>query len=174
MDKARLRKKAKFQRQALSADQTKNLSRSITNETWEIVDWPKIHSIHSYLPITQNNEVDTLPLLQAARQANPNIKIATTTHPGLETFWLDINFKPLKKVTDNFQFGLVLVPMLAFDKAGYRLGYGGGFYDRFLAGQNQALVVGLCYELGHLTKLPHDEFDIPMHVVVTEKSIYKF
>lgn len=173
MNKAELRKNLGAARHNLSSNERSKLSRRIIDLAFEIIDWSKINSVHSYLPIAANNEVDTLPLLMAARQQNPDIKIASTDGK-LETHWLDADFKPAEKVRDGFRFGLIIAPMLAFDKSGYRLGYGGGFYDRFLAGQDQALTIGLCYELGSLARLPRDDHDIPLHIIVTEKTIYKF
>ena len=65
--------------------------------------------------------------------------------------------------------------MLGFDKTGHRLGYGGGFYDKFLASQKKALIIGLCYEFGHIkTDIPHEPHDIPLQQIVTEKKVYKF
>jgi len=71
---------------------------------------------------------------------------------------------------------MVLVPMLAFDMAGNRLGYGKGFYDRFLSlVRPKCLIVGLCYEEGKVeTGLPIEKTDIPMDFVVTEQRVYQF
>ncbi|OGL34932.1 5-formyltetrahydrofolate cyclo-ligase [Candidatus Saccharibacteria bacterium RIFCSPHIGHO2_12_FULL_47_16b] len=177
MDKESIRKKLKAERRALSAEDHGSLSRQIINRIFDVIDWANIHSMHVYLPLEGQNEVDTLPFLKAARQLNPNVLIATSHHQSREikTNWLDGDFKIAKKVPDGFQFGLVIVPMLAFDGRGYRLGFGGGFYDRFLATQPDALRVGLCYEFGHQAEnLPHEQHDVPLDSIVTEKNIYKF
>lgn len=173
MDKSRLRSELKLKRQQLSEQDVGNYSQKITLSTWRIIDWSQIHSIHCFLPIAKNNEINTLPILRVARQANFQLKIATTDI-NKETFWLDENLNPTKKVPENFQFGLIIVPMLGFDKSGYRLGYGGGFYDKFLATQHQAQIIGVCYEFGILPKLSHEEHDIPVPTIITEKLIYKF
>ena len=69
--------------------------------------------------------------------------------------------------------GLAIVPGLAFDEHLNRLGYGGGFYDRFLAGHPGLCRVGLAFECQILAELPVTELDCPMDVVVTERrSIY--
>ena len=65
---------------------------------------------------------------------------------------------------------LVVVPALAFDREGFRLGYGGGYYDRFLAGA-RCMSVGLAYHELLLEHLPHDVWDRPAGAVCTEEEL---
>jgi len=67
---------------------------------------------------------------------------------------------------------LVLVPGLAFDHSGWRLGYGGGFYDRFLAGF-EGVSVGIVFQALLLDMLPHDEYDVPVDWVVCEGKFFE-
>jgi 5-formyltetrahydrofolate cyclo-ligase len=69
------------------------------------------------------------------------------------------------------QVDLVLVPALAFDARGFRLGYGKGFYDRLLPLLVRAERVGLAFELSLLPQLPNEDHDIAVHRVVTEKRV---
>jgi 5-formyltetrahydrofolate cyclo-ligase len=67
---------------------------------------------------------------------------------------------------------LLLVPMLAFDREGYRLGYGGGFYDRTLEklrARAGALAVGTAFDGQEVAHVPHADFDQPLDWVVTER-----
>jgi 5-formyltetrahydrofolate cyclo-ligase len=67
----------------------------------------------------------------------------------------------------------VLLPMNGWDDAGYRLGYGGGFFDRTLAAAAQRpLVIGVSFELAHLSTIHPQPYDIPMDFVVTERGVY--
>jgi len=67
---------------------------------------------------------------------------------------------------------LILVPGLAFDEQGYRLGYGGGFYDRLLANPEvHATVVGIAFEEQIIERLPHGESDRPVDWLATERRI---
>ena len=66
---------------------------------------------------------------------------------------------------------LCVVPGISFDSAGYRLGYGKGYYDRFLAGF-PGKTVGICYEENLLAVLPHGRFDRPVDWIITEKTAY--
>lgn len=68
----------------------------------------------------------------------------------------------------------VLLPMNGWDAAGYRLGYGGGFFDRTLASlAKKPLVVGVSYELAKLDTIHPQSWDIPMDYVVTERGVYR-
>lgn len=79
----------------------------------------------------------------------------------------DIN--KCEKVTD-FSDSICVVPAIAYDKNGYRLGYGKGYYDRFL--KNNALIsVGVCYNELIEDNLPRDEYDIPVNYVITQSGL---
>lgn len=66
---------------------------------------------------------------------------------------------------------VALVPLLAADGDGYRLGYGGGYYDRYFALHPEVLRVGLCYEEQITTRVPREETDIPLDALVTPRRI---
>jgi 5-formyltetrahydrofolate cyclo-ligase len=66
---------------------------------------------------------------------------------------------------------VLLIPLVGFDEAGYRLGYGTGFYDRTLAAAPCSLTIGIGYEMGFLTSIHPQFHDIPMDLVVTERGI---
>ena len=64
--------------------------------------------------------------------------------------------------------------MLGFNsKALHRIGYGGGYYDKFLATQPQAQKIGVCFEQGKLAQIPAELHDIPLDVIITENHIYR-
>ena len=69
---------------------------------------------------------------------------------------------------------LVIVPGVAFDANGYRVGYGKGFYDRFLKDKRQMTVIGLCFSGQLVEEIPHDEHDIKMDKIITEEIQYSF
>jgi 5-formyltetrahydrofolate cyclo-ligase len=70
---------------------------------------------------------------------------------------------------DPSTIDLVVAPGLAFDLSGNRLGYGGGFYDRFLAALHpRAMRVGVGYDEQLVDEIPHDDHDVPLHAVVTD------
>lgn len=75
------------------------------------------------------------------------------------------------KLLDDFSDSVCIVPALSFDKKGYRLGYGKGYYDRFLEKYN-GISVGLCYNDLISENLPINEFDKSVNAVITENKIF--
>ena len=73
---------------------------------------------------------------------------------------------------------VLIVPLLAFDAEGYRLGYGGGFYDRTLEKLRKSgarpLAVGVAFAAQHVARVPRDAYDQPVDWIVTEKSVQQF
>jgi 5,10-methenyltetrahydrofolate synthetase len=113
--------------------------------------------------------VTALPVVVAPRTP----LIFREWHPGvrLERGVYDI---PYPVGSREVQPDTVLLPMLGFDDAGYRLGYGGGFFDRTLAAAQRApTVIGIAHELAHLDTIYPQSYDIPMDWVVTERGVYR-
>ncbi len=69
------------------------------------------------------------------------------------------------------EIDVVVLPLLAVDKQGYRLGYGGGYYDRFLQQHTESFTVGYAYDVQVVEEVPKDEWDKKVHAVVTDKRI---
>jgi 5,10-methenyltetrahydrofolate synthetase len=81
---------------------------------------------------------------------------------------------PVPEGTDIVVPQALIMPPVGFDGAGYRLGYGGGFYDRTLASINpRPLTIGVAYELSRLPTIHPQDFDLAMDYVVTERGIFK-
>ena len=74
-------------------------------------------------------------------------------------------------IMDLQNIDLILIPAVACDRQGYRLGYGGGFYDRWLP-NSTGLKVGIIFEQFYLDELPRDIWDVPLDAIVTESLIY--
>ena len=67
---------------------------------------------------------------------------------------------------------VAIAPLLAVDGEGYRLGYGGGFYDRYFASHPAVKRVGLCFAAQRTDKLPHGKHDVPLQAVITEEGVF--
>ena len=94
-------------------------------------------------------------------------------HPGIElaTGPLDI---PYPKSSPEVSPNAVLLPMNGWDMQGFRLGYGGGFFDRTLAAAvKKPITIGISYELARIDTIHPQSWDIPMDYVVTERGVYR-
>jgi 5-formyltetrahydrofolate cyclo-ligase len=174
-----LRLRLKAERSALTPPAAAGLSARITDRLIQTIDWSRIRSVHSYVPIRSQREVDTWLLLRYIWQTWPAIVVAV---PGAhyrpvfvdeQTARENIrSLGPVQRPGERPVFDLIVVPMLGFDSACYRLGHGGGYYDRFLAGQPTALKVGLGYECTYVSPaLPHEPHDQPVDLIVTEERL---
>lgn len=81
--------------------------------------------------------------------------------------------KELCEPIDPREIDVVLVPGVAFDLRGYRIGYGSGYYDRFLKRCENALRVGLAFELQILDRIDDEEWDEPVHRIITERRVIR-
>ena len=79
--------------------------------------------------------------------------------------------EPAHEQTADIEIECAIVPGVAFDKNGNRIGFGAGYYDKFFADNPDVFKIGLCYEFQLFDKIPADCFDIPMNIIVTEKRI---
>ena len=160
MNKESLRDSFLSDRNSLTTSQIQSRNLLIAQRLIDYVPWEKLKVVHLYMPIIQNNEVDTFPLIKHLRKTKSAIRIVIPkVEPGsqLAHYFLSNSTKlvpnvwgipePVDAVTaDINEINLVIVPMVIFDKKGHRIGYGKGYYDRFLAQCNAATKkVGLCY-----------------------------
>ena len=76
------------------------------------------------------------------------------------------------ELIDPEQIDIVICPMVAFDAERQRMGYGGGYYDRYLPKCSKALRIGIAFEAQRMERLVTEEYDCPMDIIVTEEKIY--
>ena len=175
--KSQLRQHCRKLRASLGEGTRVRASQSICDalERWPI--FRQSQSILTYMPI--KSEVDLTPLLTRHPEKRwllprilPKEEHRMVFHPYDATrlvchpFGMDEPAADLPAVPpDSIQ--LALVPGLAFDRHGWRLGYGGGYFDRFLK-DFSGVSVGIVFQALLLDNLPHDSFDVPMQWIVTE------
>jgi 5-formyltetrahydrofolate cyclo-ligase len=94
--------------------------------------------------------------------------------PGEPTISGDMNImRPLDEA-EQVEPDVLIVPLLSFDANGYRLGYGGGFYDRtlgLLRAKKKVIAIGVGYSAQQVEQVPHDEFDQPVDFIMTETGV---
>lgn len=134
-------------------------SEAIAHHTMTLLDWPGIERLHCYHSRSEAREVDTGWLNDYVAAKWPHIEL--TVGDVSRTAVLPVN-----------AYDVIIIPLLAFDESGNRLGYGGGWYDRFLAEQPQALKIGLAYDVQRAPTLPVEPHDRSLDYVVTEANIF--
>jgi 5-formyltetrahydrofolate cyclo-ligase len=100
-------------------------------------------------------------------------------HPGMALVSGGFGTEVPPPVAPEVTPRVLIVPLLAFDGEGYRLGYGGGFYDRTLdklrtGSAADPLAVGVAYSAQHVARVPRDDFDQPLDWIATEKAAHHF
>lgn len=187
MTKNELRKKYKLLRQQLSSEERDDLSMAIANKTLELPIWDRSF-FHLFLPILRHNEINTHYLLHILSGKDKEIIVAKSDFETCEMqhFLLTDNTKLVENeygIPEPIggisilpeQIQVVFVPLLAFDLAGNRVGYGKGFYDRFLAKCNSdAIKIGLSFFDAEPSCSDVFESDIRLDYCVTPDKIYKF
>jgi 5-formyltetrahydrofolate cyclo-ligase len=189
MTKTELRKLYKDKRQQLSPKEINRLNDLILIR-FQHLDLPFIYYLHTYLAIDENREIPTDPIVSYLEFRNPDMKLAVPKADlitGSLTHYLIDDTTVFEKNTYNIpepvngeiisteKIDLVLVPLLAFDEKGHRLGYGKGFYDRFLSQcRSDTLKIGLSYFDPIASINDTHQFDLPLTHCVTPHRIYEF
>ncbi|MFK5982991.1 MAG: 5-formyltetrahydrofolate cyclo-ligase [Flavobacteriaceae bacterium] len=190
MNKAGFRKKYKELRKQISEESLEDLSIKIANNALklppECSGWD-FNNYHIFLPIHNKKEVNTeyiLHILQGKDKSiivpKAHIETGEMSHILLQDNTI---LKPSKYNVPEpvsgieiqpSQIDVVFIPLLAYDKNGNRLGYGKGFYDRFLAKcKPETLFIGLSlFEPEEV--IPFEETDVPLHFCVTPKNVFSF
>lgn len=179
--KAALRSAAMARRD--SVGQREERSAAICAQLLALPGFATATAIHCYLPI--RSEVDTRPIIAAALAAHKAVAIPITVAKGpLEHSWIS-SLAPEEFVRGVFgtprprtlrpahpgEWSLTVVPLLAFDRACVRLGYGKGYYDQLLAGGGVA--VGVAFANQEQPALPRAPHDIPLSLIITERELVR-
>ncbi|MBC2838011.1 5-formyltetrahydrofolate cyclo-ligase [Robiginitalea sp. SC105] len=173
-------------RQNLSESTYQKASRQIAERSLKLPIW-ELQRFHIFLPIPSKKEIDTSPIRRELRSRGKDIVVPRVSGPGqLKHFLItpDTRFENNKwgipEPVDGEEVAaqtldVVFLPLLAFDEDGFRVGYGGGYYDRFLAAcREDVITVGLSFfgPAGHITDLHGG--DLRMHYAVTPGRTYEF
>ena len=145
------------------------LSKKICGQLWDLILQKNIQVVHSYL--TMGSEVNVLPLLQKALDNGITVVVPKTLKKrqmqnlvltDLKNMEAGIfnTYHPKDAVEYTGGYDLIIVAGLAFGEKGFRVGYGGGYYDTFLTGQNAAMKVGVCYPFQMVPEVPVEAHDV--------------
>ncbi len=168
--KSQLRKTLQQARLALAPKARQQKSTDIAERLLQAVEWPRIRTVHCFEPIMRLGEVDLVDFVVALQTDREDIQVYTSRK--LDGEWQVVSADTDMQPSEVPQFDVIIVPMLGFDTSLQRVGYGGGYYDTFLAGQPAAKKIGVCYEVGKTEHIPAESHDIPLNMIITESHTY--
>lgn len=175
MNKQELRRTIRERKRAMTEEEIVERSNALAEKFYNSPAYQAAATIYGYLPY--NQEVRTVPMLQRALDDGKRVAVPKVYGDEMRFIYLE----DLTQVSKGYagipepiadapvaedQRALVLMPGLAFDPQGHRIGYGGGFYDRFLAQEPHHPTLALCYEFQMQAHLDTEEFDIPVDTVL--------
>ncbi len=178
LTKKELRKKLLNERRGLDISYRLERDIMIYNSLMEIPVIAEAETVFTY--VSTEIEVDTILFIEA--MLSFGLTVAVPKCEGKEMRFIAINSladlqtgafgilepKGTEEITD-YKRSVCITPALSFDEKGYRMGYGGGYYDRFL--QNYTgTSIGICYE-DFIGEIATEEYDLPVNIVVTEEKI---
>jgi len=180
VEKARLRKQLLDARDGLSPDFIKITSKEIQDNLRKIDLYRNAKTIGAYYSI--GSEVRTQDILQEILNAGKELALPKVVKNDL-VFKKISNFselepgnfsvmEPKDKCEIMKNLDIVIVPAIALSKDGFRLGYGFGYYDRYLHGK-KSTTIALSYAKQVIKSFSHDEHDIKMNFIVTEDKVFK-
>ena len=175
MNKQELRRTIRKRKRAMTEEEIVERSNALAEKFYNTPAYQAASTIYGYLPY--NQEVRTVPMLQRALDDGKRVAVPKVYGEEMRFIYLEDLTQVSKgyagipepiadaPVAEDKQ-ALVLMPGLAFDPQGHRIGYGGGFYDRFLAQEPHHPTLALCYEFQMQAHLDTEEFDIPVDTVL--------
>ena len=184
-EKKQLRKKMLALRDRLTRKQVGTASRACLENILSFPFFKDHEWIYFFLAF--NKEIDTLSMMEAFRNAGK--RLAVPRVEGKEMHFYEIRslddcrpgamgiLEPYKEVSSHGNLlrvtepGLMLMPGLAFDKDRNRLGYGGGFYDRYLCGHEGLRTVGICYDFQIIDHVPAESHDLRPEALISDRRI---
>ena len=175
MDKKELRRTIRERKRAMTEEEIVSRSEKLGQLFAQSEAYKAAKTIYGYLPY--NQEVRTVPMLEQALKDGKRVAVPKVYGDEMKFLYLD-DLSQVEKgyagipepiadepVADD-DTALVLMPGLAFDPQGHRCGYGGGFYDKFLAAEPDHPTLALCYEFQMFPVLETEEHDIPVDYVL--------
>jgi 5-formyltetrahydrofolate cyclo-ligase len=175
MDKKELRRSIRECKRAMTEEEIVSRSEKLAELFYASDAYKNAKTIYGYLPY--NQEVRTVPMLEQAMRDGKRVAVPKCYGEEMRFIYMD----DLSKVEKGYAnipepiaddpvaddpTALVLMPGMAFTKDGKRMGYGGGFYDKFLAAEPDHPTVALCYAFQMVEDLPTEDYDIPVDCVL--------
>jgi 5-formyltetrahydrofolate cyclo-ligase len=188
MTKDELRKTYLARRLALPAANLHSLNQRLANVFFESIDLSLLHTIHIFLPIVSKKEPDSRLIIDKFQKMNPQIRLVVPRVSGNEliNYFYDQNTpieinawgipEPVSgRIASADEIDAVLVPLLAYDEEGHRVGYGKGYYDRFLKHcRKDCLKIGISFFGPEKKIMDRTGEDVLLDFCVTPERCYAF
>lgn len=181
MTKEQLRESMREKRRALGQSEVLILSEKIRKGLFSLDCIKSANTVCTFLSAFK--EPDTLEIVRLLKKSGKRVAVPVTDEKNttLSLSYIDgtddltrgaygIYEPSVIQTADICDMDAVLVPALAFDRSGGRMGFGKGYYDRLLAGKD-CIKVGLCYDFQLLDKIPTEPHDVAMDYIITDKNI---
>ena len=178
-----IRKRMKQLREDMTRAERFEKSMRIFEQLITVPEFKRADRIYTY--VSMDNEIDTIMLIDYSLSLEKRVFVPRVSGRDMEFYEIsdiselnpgymgiyepDINGKE----PDYSRTGFMCMPGLAFDKSYNRIGYGGGFYDRYLSVENKLYKAALAYEAQLLESIPAQDGDVRPDMIVTEESIYR-
>jgi len=188
MEKEEIRKRILSLRDSQTEEEMRSKSELIQKRLFNLPEFKKAKTIMFY--VAMGSEVRTEQMIKQALKQGKRVVVPISDVKKRKLILSELkDFDELKPGTFNIlepkkefirpvsaeEIDLVIVPGIAFDKKGNRIGYGMGFYDKFLTSLKKRIpVVGLAYELQIVDAIPVDDKDVTVNKVITEKEVIKY
>lgn len=182
-EKNLIRKQMKQLRADMTRTERFEKSMQIFEKLITVPEFKRADRIYTY--VSMDNEIDTIMLIDYSLSIEKRVFVPRVSGKDMEFYEIsdiselnpgymgiyepDINGKE----PDYSRTGFMCMPGLAFDRSYNRIGYGGGFYDRYLSVDNKLYKAALAYEAQLLESIPAQDGDVRPDMIVTEESIYR-
>lgn len=159
-------------------------SREACSRLFQLTDDLGVHTVHVFYPIDRHNEIDTRPLIRKLADSGRTVLLPVVAS-STQGILIQKPYSTEEALTPNAfgglepssgptispdELDLAIVPAIAADRRGFRVGYGKGFYDRFLAEVRSPAVCAV-YSICLIDYIPEEEHDVPVQYVATEREI---
>jgi len=167
-------------------------SQAISARLLSTIDWEVVQHYSVFLPMVHRGEINTWRFIQLMQEANPGAKECVPVVVGDRLLHALLPENPMEEGAlaasalgvleptnpqwvENKALDALIIPLLAFDSQGYRLGYGGGYYDRLLEECSpDCVLIGVAMDFAHCETLPVEAHDRPLHHCVTPTKTWRF
>ncbi|MBI2549748.1 5-formyltetrahydrofolate cyclo-ligase [Candidatus Woesearchaeota archaeon] len=183
--KQQIRETIREKRDAMTREEVESKSAAIAAKLQQLEEYAGAKTVLFYA--AKGNEAQTKKLINDALKSGKKVLLPITNTAAGELEVAEIrdyssDLKPgafgimepkRRSAVDEEEIDVVIVPGVAFDKDGHRLGYGLGYYDKLLHRLAKAAEIGLAYDFQVVEKLPRESHDRPMDAIVTESRVIR-